>query len=309
MSWLERLCRCQWLLDAGLLYVEEARLLSSDASSAEACAYGAVAARGGKGSVHTALAAGVLPCLQLLVWLVSLWLLWGARMDWDSKSERLPTAKNIAASPAATTTSSGRGEVVPARCSAYSYPQCEAALQRLLHTSGANRRCQAFEQLKSEGDYFQFPYSATRQERCMHEGCCGCSGQCSKCPPLLPECSSWRLDGAWKVSFRDGSMDLYRFDASGHVEVEALALARGQNALKGVVEVRAGVLEALLDSFDDDGPGGAFKLDLYRAAPQIFPRGAFETFTAREGLTVERHLPGANVVSGHGVKCSAQPDR
>lgn len=84
----------------------------------------------------------------------------------------------------------------------------------------ARTRCEAFERVKAEGDFFKFPYSETSQETCTAAGCCNCPGQCSKCPPILPECSTWQLDGTWKVAFADGTETKYVFDAHGHVEME-----------------------------------------------------------------------------------------
>jgi len=104
-------------------------------------------------------------------------------------------------------------------CKEYKYPGCEAAINRYLQ-SGARSRCDAFERVKAEGDQLQFPSDPTRQDVCGSEGCCGCPGQCSRCPPLLKGCSSWRLDGAWKVAYEDGSEARYTFDPHGHVEVE-----------------------------------------------------------------------------------------
>jgi len=71
----------------------------------------------------------------------------------------------------------------------------------------------------SEGDVFQFPYSPSSTEVCLEEGCCGCPGQCSKCPPLLSGCTSWELDGLWEVAYDDGYRARYTFDAHGHVEI------------------------------------------------------------------------------------------
>lgn len=103
-------------------------------------------------------------------------------------------------------------------CSTYTYPQCEDAMKWYLQ-QGTKDRCQAFERVKAEGDMVKFPYTSG-QEVCAAEGCCGCPGQCSRCPPLLPECSSWQLDGIWRVAFEDGSEAIYTFDTHGHCEVK-----------------------------------------------------------------------------------------
>lgn len=105
------------------------------------------------------------------------------------------------------------------RCADYQYPQCERAMS--VHLDGAVRsRCAAFEAVKAEGDNFRFPWSDANEERCGAAGCCGCPGQCSRCPPILPECASWRFDGTWSVAFDDGTSSRYIFDALGHCEAE-----------------------------------------------------------------------------------------
>jgi hypothetical protein len=106
-------------------------------------------------------------------------------------------------------------------CSDYKYPQCEAAMEWYLSRNAANR-CEAFEHVKAEGDLFKFPYSTSQQDMCDlgRSGCCGCPGQCSKCPPLLAECVSWRLDGSWQIAFTEGSDSRYTFDAHGHYQLD-----------------------------------------------------------------------------------------
>lgn len=153
---------------------------------------------------------------QGLVLIVGIWILVmvGQRLC-TATAGSLPVASAVAPSPAP----GGSFSSFAPTCAAYTYPQCEAAIRSyLLH--GAKSRCEAFERVKAEGDFVKFPYSASQQDSCPAAGCCGCSGQCSKCPPLLSECSSWRLDGSWKVAFGDGSEATYTFDAHGHCEVE-----------------------------------------------------------------------------------------
>lgn len=106
-------------------------------------------------------------------------------------------------------------------CKDYTYPQCEDALHWYL-SQGAKTRCEAFERVKAEGDVFRYPSDKGSMDYCEEsEGvaCCGCEGQCSKCPPVLHGCSTWPLDGSWVVAFGDGSQARYNFDAYGHVEV------------------------------------------------------------------------------------------
>jgi len=105
------------------------------------------------------------------------------------------------------------------QCMSLKYPQCESAIKWYL-ANGASSRCQAFERVKAEGDFFQFPNSPDKNDYCTNEGCCDCPGQCSKCPPILSECLSWRLDGQWKVAFTDGAEATYNFDAMGHLEMK-----------------------------------------------------------------------------------------
>lgn len=109
------------------------------------------------------------------------------------------------------------GVAAAPRCQDYTYPQCEATIHSYL-SQNARSRCEAFEQVKAEGDFLKYPFSATKRDVCTEAGCCGCAGQCSKCPPILLECSSWQLDGTWKVAFTGGSEAMYTFDANGHVE-------------------------------------------------------------------------------------------
>jgi len=118
---------------------------------------------------------------------------------------------------AAAAPSPSPGTGVGRQCNTYTYPQCEDAIKWYLH-QGAKDRCQAFERVKAEGDMVRFPYT-TSQDVCPAEGCCGCPGQCSRCPPLLPECSFWRFDGEWRVAFEDGSEGVYEFDPQGHCQV------------------------------------------------------------------------------------------
>lgn len=103
------------------------------------------------------------------------------------------------------------------QCTAYRYPQCESALHFYL-SAGATSRCTAFERVKAEGDLVQAPFLAA-SAACSEPGCCGCPGQCSKCPPILPECVTWRLDGSWRVALQDGTEVQYTVDAHGHCEI------------------------------------------------------------------------------------------
>lgn len=107
----------------------------------------------------------------------------------------------------------------PPKCSEFQYPQCEKAIEHYLDR-GAGGRCRAFSLVKAEGDYFRYPYSSTDQATCPEQGCCGCPGQCSKCPPLLPECMTSQMVGTWRVVFDDASETEYTFDAHGHVEAK-----------------------------------------------------------------------------------------
>lgn len=104
------------------------------------------------------------------------------------------------------------------QCSAYTYPQCEAAIMSYI-TRGAPNRCAAYEQVQAEGEIMKYPYLANNTEVCTKEGCCGCPGQCTKCPPLLSGCVSWQLDGRWKVDYDDATHSTYKFDAHGHCEI------------------------------------------------------------------------------------------
>lgn len=105
-------------------------------------------------------------------------------------------------------------------CKTYKYPGCEASLAQKL-ASGARTRCEAAQRIHAEGDFVQFPYlDQAEQPRCMESGCCGCPGQCSRCPPVLAECTPAIFAGSWRVAFLDGSSAQYNFDAHGHVEVE-----------------------------------------------------------------------------------------
>mmetsp|Transcript_38898 Transcript_38898/g.72045 ORF Transcript_38898/g.72045 Transcript_38898/m.72045 type:complete len:393 (-) Transcript_38898:84-1262(-) len=157
---------------------------------------------------------------QLVVAIAALWLLFtlgshlGSRLSSDASRAR---SSSPAPAPGAAAGSQPS-------CRSYEYPQCEAAMHGYLLLS-ARSRCEAFERVKAEGDFFKFPYSATSQETCTSPGCCSCPGQCSKCPPILPECSTWQLDGTWKVAFADGTAGKYRFDAHGHCEMELPASA------------------------------------------------------------------------------------
>mmetsp|Transcript_150955 Transcript_150955/g.277257 ORF Transcript_150955/g.277257 Transcript_150955/m.277257 type:complete len:881 (-) Transcript_150955:59-2701(-) len=157
---------------------------------------------------------------QLVVAIAALWLLFtlgshlGSRLSSDASR-----ARSSAPAPAP-----GAAAGSQPSCRSYEYPQCKAAMHGYLLLS-ARSRCEAFERVKAEGDFFKFPYSATSQETCTSPGCCSCPGQCSKCPPILPECSTWQLDGTWKVAFADGTAGKYRFDAHGHCEMELPASA------------------------------------------------------------------------------------
>lgn len=154
---------------------------------------------------------------QVLAGVALFWILCmaGQRLYTATLGGGVPTDLPIAGAPSPAPGAS----LPPPTCAAYTYPQCEVALHGYLSQS-ARTRCEAFERVKAEGDLVKFPYSPSLQEMCTDAGCCGCAGQCSKCPPLLPECSSWRLDGTWKVAFGDGSNAKYTFDANGHCEVE-----------------------------------------------------------------------------------------
>jgi len=112
------------------------------------------------------------------------------------------------------------GMVSKPLCKTYNYPGCEAALAQKL-ASGARTRCEAAQRIRAGGDFVQFPYlDKAEQPRCTTSGCCGCPGQCSRCPPVLAECTPAIFAGSWRVAFSDGSSAQYNFDAHGHVEVE-----------------------------------------------------------------------------------------
>jgi len=104
------------------------------------------------------------------------------------------------------------------QCTAYTYPQCEAAINSYI-TRGAANRCDAYEKVQAEGELVKYPYLADNTELCSEQGCCGCPGQCTKCPPMLAGCVSWQLDGVWRVDYGDASHAIYRFDAHGHCEI------------------------------------------------------------------------------------------
>jgi len=132
------------------------------------------------------------------------------------------------------------------QCMGLKYPQCESAIKWYL-AHGASSRCQAFERVKAEGDFFQFPESPDKNDYCTSEGCCDCPGQCSKCPPILSECLSWRLDGQWKVAFTDGAEAVYNFDAMGHLEMK-LPPSELPRMFHDVPEARASAGNDLLNS-------------------------------------------------------------
>jgi len=185
-------------------------------------------------------------------------------------------------------------------CDAYTYPQCENAIIHYLE-HGAQHRCEAFERVKAEGDYFKFPNSAHKKAHCIKAGCCSCPGQCSQCPPVLPECISWRLDGEWKVAFNDGSLAKYTFDAKGHVEEELppklipRAKRPSGSGKRRVAAIAGSVSPA-------DTTGHVFRLDLNSAAPAIFPPGAFELLTMVNGeLRVRREIESLSSAQAIGV--------
>lgn len=153
---------------------------------------------------------------QLVMIVAALWLLWAAGHRIGGLLSG--TSKSPLSSGSPSPSPGLFGQSLPT-CSAYKYPQCEAAMRWYL-SQNARNRCEAFERVKAEGDFFKNPYSETSQELCTTAGCCNCPGQCSKCPPVLPECSTWQVDGTWKVAFADGTDAKYAFDAHGHVEME-----------------------------------------------------------------------------------------
>jgi len=156
--------------------------------------------------------------LQRLVACVAcIWVLW-------TLGSRIAASKPASSMPFSTTVPSpsppGMASASKPLCKTYKYPGCEAALAQKL-TSGAHTRCEAAQRIRAEGDFVQFPYlNQAEQQRCTTSGCCGCPGQCSRCPPVLAECSPAIFAGSWRVAFSDGSSAQYNFDTHGHVEVE-----------------------------------------------------------------------------------------
>jgi len=150
---------------------------------------------------------------QGLPYLLGCWFLWSVGHRVFTMLHGQSASQLLAPSPAP-----GGSAFSRPSCAAYTYPQCEQAMLRYLLV-GVKDRCEAFERVKAEGDVFQYPYQTDSQVTCAQPGCCGCPGQCSKCPPMLPGCSSWHLDGAWGVAFSDGTEANYRFDAHGHCEM------------------------------------------------------------------------------------------
>lgn len=154
---------------------------------------------------------------RLAACVVCVWVLWtfGNRIAASlSASSAVFSATVPSPSPPGSVSASKR------LCKTYTYPGCEAALAQKL-ASGARNRCEAAQRVRAEGDFVEFPYlDQAEQPRCAKSGCCGCPGQCSRCPPVLAECTPAIFAGSWRVAFSDGSSAQYNFDAHGHVEVE-----------------------------------------------------------------------------------------
>lgn len=127
----------------------------------------------------------------------------------------------VAPHPALHSATVPKASTVPApKCTHFQYPHCEKAINFYI-AQGSRSRCEAFERVKAEGDVFRYPYDPNSHDFCNNttgRACCGCAAQCSRCPPMLPGCSSWALDGRWVVAFDDGNEAKFTFDAHGHFE-------------------------------------------------------------------------------------------
>jgi len=154
---------------------------------------------------------------HLAACVVCIWVLWtiGSRIAASMPASSLPFSTTVPSPSPPGMVSAGKP-----LCKTYKYPGCEAALAQML-ASGARTRCEAARRIRAEGDFVQLPYlDQAEQPRCKNSGCCGCPGQCSRCPPVLAECTPAIFAGSWRVAFSDGSSAQYNFDAHGHVEVE-----------------------------------------------------------------------------------------
>lgn len=180
---------------------------------------------------------------------------------------------------------------LPVPCGEYFYPQCERAIIHYLE-HGASHRCEAFERVKAEGDFLRFPNLPHREDLCNKAGCCPCPGQCSKCPPVMPECMTWKLDGVWKVAFTNGALATYRFDGNGSVEEEMpeILVPKYQSLVRRSGKGRGRVF-AVAGSVVPDATGDTFILNLGNVAPDMFPHGAVEVFRLTNGeLQVQREV-------------------